>query len=53
MVIDESKTHGAKIFRLKDRPSRLIISEDLKVHLEKSDTLYGVEVLKTEDFSDW
>lgn len=53
MVIDESKTNDTKIFRLKERPSRVIISEDLKLHLESSDCLYGIEIIKTEDYSDW
>ncbi|TQV76399.1 hypothetical protein FLL45_00070 [Aliikangiella marina] len=53
MVIDESKTNGLKIFRLKDDPTKVIISEEVKAHLESSDCLYGVELTLTEDYSDW
>ena len=53
MVIDESKTNDSKIFRLKKSPTKVIINEELKLHLEENDCLYGVELIKTEDYSDW
>lgn len=53
MVIDESKTNGAKIFRLKDDPTKVIIHEDLKLHLEASGAVVGVKLIKTENYSDW
>ncbi|MDY8135417.1 imm11 family protein [Aquimarina sp. 2201CG5-10] len=53
MVIDESKTNNSKIFRLKQSPTKVIINEELKLHLEENDCLYGVELIKTEDYSDW
>ena len=53
MVIDESKTKGAKIFRLKDDPTKVIINQELKDYFDKTDMLVGVELIKTEDYSDW
>jgi hypothetical protein len=53
MVIDESKTNGAKIFRLKEDPTKVIINEELKQYFDDTDLLVGVELIKTEDYSDW
>ncbi|TYK64489.1 imm11 family protein [Colwellia echini] len=53
MVIDESKTNGAKIFRLESDPSKVIINEELKQYFDKTDSLVGVELIQTEDYSDW
>jgi hypothetical protein len=54
MVIDEQKTHGAKIFRLSDDPTKVIINEDLKKYLvDETDMLVGVTVLKTEEYADF
>lgn len=53
-VIDESKTNGQKIFRIKDDPTLIIINEELKQHLvDELNLLVGVEVIKTEDYSRW
>lgn len=53
IVIDENKTNGAKIFRLKDKPTAVIINEELKKFFDETDVLIGVELIKTEDYSDW
>jgi len=54
MVIDEARTNGAKIFRLKERPSSVIINEELKQYLvDETDMLVGVDIIQTEDYSDW
>lgn len=53
MVIDENKTNGAKIFRLKDKPTAVVINEDLKKFFDETDVLVGVELIKAEDYSDW
>jgi hypothetical protein len=53
MIIDEKKTNGAKIFRLKERPSRVIINEELKQYFDETDMLVGVDISPTEEFSDW
>ena len=53
MVIDEKKTNGAKIFRLKDDPTKIIINQELYDHFISTDMLVGVELIKTEDYSDW
>src|SRR5690606_8412424 len=53
MVIDESKTNGTKIFRLKDDPTKVIINEELKQYFDKTDALVGLELIQTEDYSDW
>lgn len=53
MVIDETKTNGAKIFRLKEDPTKVIIDETLKQYFDKTDLLVGVELIQTEDYSDW
>jgi hypothetical protein len=53
MVIDEQKTHGAKLFRLKDDPTKVIINEELKAFFDKTDMLVGVKLIKTEDYSDF
>ncbi|MDH5218268.1 MAG: hypothetical protein OEX19_11255 [Gammaproteobacteria bacterium] len=53
MYIDGSKVHGLHIFRLKDDPAKVIISEELKQHLETHKMLVGTKVIKTEDYSDW
>jgi hypothetical protein len=51
MVIDESKTRGLKIFRLKDDPTKVIINEQLKQYFDSVDVLSGVEIIQTEDYS--
>lgn len=53
MVIDESRTNGAKIFRLKDDPTKVIISRELKQYFDQTNMLEGVEFIKTEDYADW
>ena len=53
MVIDESKTNGAKIFRIESDPTKIVITEDLKDFLVSKEILSGVEVVRTEDYSDW
>lgn len=53
IVIDEKKTNGAKIFRLKDKPTAVVINEELKKFFDETDMLVGVELIKTEDYSDW
>lgn len=53
MVIDESKTYGLKIFRLKDDPTKVIINEELKQYFDDNDILVGVEIIPTEEYSDW
>lgn len=53
MAIDESKTNGAKIFRLKDDPNKVIINQELKDYFDKTDMLLGVTLIQTEDYSDW
>ncbi len=53
-VIDEGKTNGLSIFRIKDDPSLIIINEGLKQHLvDELNILVGVDVIKTEDYSRW
>lgn len=53
-VIDESKTNGQKIFRIKDDPTLIIINEELKQHLvDELNMLVGVKVIRTEDYSRW
>jgi hypothetical protein len=53
-VIDERKTNGLSIFRIKDDPSLIIINERLKQHLvDELNILVGVDVIKTEDYSRW
>lgn len=53
MVIDENKANGAKIFRLKEDPTKVIINQELKDYFDETDLLVGVELIKTEDYSDW
>lgn len=53
MVIDEAKTKGAKLFRLKDDPTKVIINEELKQFFDATDMLVGVKVIKTEDYADF
>jgi hypothetical protein len=55
-VIDESKTNGAKIFRMYDDPRLIIITEDLKDYLESLTgdlALYQVDIEKTEKYYHW
>lgn len=53
MVIDSEKTNGAKIFRLKVDPTKIIINQELYDHFISTDMLVGVNLIKTEDYSDW
>lgn len=53
MAIDESKTNGAKIFRLKEDPTKVIINQELKDYFDKTDMLVGVTLVQTEEYSDW
>ncbi len=53
MVIDENKTQGLPVFRLKDDPTKVLISEDLKKHLQEKKMLVGTQLIKPEDYSDW
>jgi hypothetical protein len=53
MVIDEKKVQGFPIFRLKDDPTKVVINETLKQHIEKNKMTAGVKLIKTEDYSDW
>lgn len=53
IVIDESKTNGAKIFRMYDDPRLIIITEDLKNYLESLTgdlELYDVDFEKGENY---
>jgi len=53
LAIDEKKTNGAKIFRLFNDPTLVIINEELKQYFDETDMLVGVELVKTEDYSEW
>ena len=53
MVLDESNTQGLKIFRLKEDPTKVIISEDLKQYFDNVDMLVGDGLINTEEYSDW
>ena len=54
MVLDERKTHGAKLFRLGADPTKVIINEDLKQYLvDETDLLVGVKIMRTEDYADF
>ncbi len=53
MVIDENKTQGLSIFRLKDDPTKVLISEELKRYLQEKKVLVGTKLIKPEDYSDW
>lgn len=53
LAIDKKKTNGAKIFRLYNHPTLVIISEELKQFFDETDMLVGVELLQTEDYSEW
>ena len=53
MVIDETKTHGLSIFRLKDNPTKVLISESLKNYLEKKGVMVGVKLIEPKDYSDF
>lgn len=53
MAIDEEKTNGLKVFRLKEDPTKVIISEEIKQYFDETDMLHGVELIQTEDYSDW
>lgn len=53
MAIDEVKTQGLSIFRLKDDPTKVLISDDLKNHLEKNKILGGVKLIEPKDYSDF
>ncbi len=53
IVINDDKTHGAKIFRLKENPTLVVINEELKQYFDKTDILVGVEIKRTEEYSDW
>jgi hypothetical protein len=53
MVLDEGRTQGLPIFRLKDDPTKVIITQGLKNHLESKKLMIGVNVIRTEDYSDW
>ncbi len=53
LVIDPDKTNGAKIFRLVDKPTLIIVNEEVKDYLEENDLLAGVDVINTVDYSDW
>lgn len=53
LAIDKKKTNGAKIFRLYNDPTLVIINQELKDYFDETDMLVGVELLKTEDYSEW
>ncbi len=53
IVIDEAKTNDAKIFRLKEDPTKVVINQELKDYFDETDLLVGVELIQTEDYSDW
>lgn len=52
MAIDESKTLGLHIFRLKDDPTKVLISEALKNSIEKNKVMVGVNLIEPKDYSD-
>lgn len=53
MVLDEAKTNGAKLFRLKDDPTKVIINEGLYQYFANTSPLAGVKLIKTEDYKDF
>lgn len=53
LAIDETKTNGAKIFRLYNDPTLVIINQELKDYFDKTDMLVGVTLLQTELYSEW
>ncbi len=53
MEIDKAKVQGLPIFRLKDDPTKVIIDERLKQHLEKNKVLVGVQLIEPKNYSDW
>ncbi len=53
MVIDETKTNGLSIFRLKDDPTKVLISEHLKNYIEKNKVMVGVNLIESKDYSDF
>ena len=38
---------------IKHDPTIVIINEELKQYFEKTDMLVGVDIIHTEDYSDW
>lgn len=54
--IDESKTNGAKIFRIYEDPTLIFVTEDLKNYLQSLTgdlSLYNVSFEKTENYYNW
>lgn len=49
LVIDESKTHGAKMFRLAENINALLVDESVRDHILKS----GIDTLKFIPPEDW
>ena len=52
LVIDETKTKGAKIFRLYNDPTLMIINQELKDYFDETDMLVGVDLIQTEMYSE-
>lgn len=52
LVIDETKTNGAKIFRLYNDPTLVIINQELKDYFDETDRLVGVDLIQTEMYSE-
>lgn len=53
LAIDKEKTNNAKIFRLYNDPTLVIINQELKDYFDETDMLVGVELLQTELYSEW
>lgn len=53
MSIDETKTQGLSIFRLKDDPTKVLISAPLKDFVEKNKVMVGVRLIDPKDYSDF
>jgi len=51
LAIDKTKTNGAKIFRLYNDPTLIIINQELKDYFDKTDMLVGVDLIQTEMYS--
>lgn len=53
LAIDAKKTNGAKIFRLQNIPTLVIINQELKDYFDETDLLVGVDLIQTESYSEW
>lgn len=53
LAIDKEKTNNAKIFRLYNDPTLVIINQELKDYFDETDMLVGVDLIQTEMYSEW